>query len=448
MKNIVRLCLLQYGIGLVIHVAYLAILLGTNYDNMQLPVGDFSCNAWRGMDVLSYVVPAEHFVESGVFATGNGCDYHRTIGYPLFLAAMMKLFGGEWVLCTYLVQAVLLALIYPVLSVMTVLLFPGRERLPWSVFVFSVIGTAYWSYASQILTDGMFTMFFLTGVCCGMLSVVWGSWLLCLVEVLLVGYAAQVRPVLILFPFLNIFLLLLTGRQNQVPVGRRVIGIIAVSSMVSVIVCNGPSIRNYMNHGVFQPTDVLANSLGQYLGRQVLCANGQREQYSDLKDELKKLKEKHDLKGIIALQNRVGMEAVRNYPAASMKVLAYNTFWNLFEFHWQTVFHLWGKNWLSTDGAKVVRFVRSNDATVIGWAWVVVYLAVYSLFLWFLLGLVRARDWLFLVTIVLFLAPLLPASIAGQGSRMRLFAEGFVIMMAFSKAVILRSGKSESVICS
>jgi hypothetical protein len=87
----------QYFIGLAFNILFIIILLSSNtsYSNLQLPEGRYSENLWKATDVLTYVFPARKFLQYGFFGIGDSPDYHRTIGYPLFLAGSIKIFGKD-----------------------------------------------------------------------------------------------------------------------------------------------------------------------------------------------------------------------------------------------------------------------------------------------------------------------------------------------------------------
>ena len=85
---------IQYFIGLAINIIFLIILLSTDtsYRNLQIPEGNYQDNLWRASDVMTYVSPARNFINYNVFGHEKVPDFHRTIGYPLFLSAIMMLF--------------------------------------------------------------------------------------------------------------------------------------------------------------------------------------------------------------------------------------------------------------------------------------------------------------------------------------------------------------------
>ncbi len=115
-----RLLLIQYLIGVSLNLAFVLVLLssGSTWKNVQLPEGEYKDNIMRGQDIMTYVNPARNFLDFGVFGAGIDPDAYRTIGYPLFLSIMMRIFGKNWLEATFFVQAFIFALIYPSLSVL------------------------------------------------------------------------------------------------------------------------------------------------------------------------------------------------------------------------------------------------------------------------------------------------------------------------------------------
>src|SRR5215475_14172250 len=109
--------LIQYLIGVLINFLYIIILISdqTSYRNIQLPENEYSENLWQGGDVFSYIRPARNFVSYRIFGSGTVPDYHRTIGYPLFLATLMLIFGSHWLIFAFFAQAAIFALMYPLL---------------------------------------------------------------------------------------------------------------------------------------------------------------------------------------------------------------------------------------------------------------------------------------------------------------------------------------------
>lgn len=420
----------QFLIGMIANVAYVVILLITNYENVQLPVGDFQNNIWWGCDVMGYVQPAESFLRSGEFLRKGHPDFHRTVGYPFFLFLMMRIFGPRWLIPTYFIQAIVFAFAYPALTGIARILFPGKPKLSLAIFIFSLVSGAYFSYTAQILTDGLFAVCFITGLYFGLLSIARRSYAFLFLHLLFVGFAAQIRPMLSLYPLADMFFLVLIAVRNNEIALLNVKKMIAISFVVLAILCNGPSIRNYINYGIFLPADVLSNALSDYLAKPVLVNRGKAEYCDEMSKKFHSLAVSNNIRERIDMQNRFAFETLKAYPFITLALYSYNAFWNMFEFHWQNVLFYWRVNWLSDD--YYGRYKGSTAALFTAVPWVLAYGVIYVFFLRFLYQTFVAKDWILLSGLFFFVLPLFISFIAGQGARMRLYAEGVILMCAFS----------------
>ena len=418
----------QFAIGLLVHLLYVAVMLCANYDSLHIGGVDPARNHWWADDRAGYIRTARTFLDSGAFVRMGAPDYHRTVGYPLFLATMMSAGGAHWAVVTYLVQAVLLATVYPAITVIATILFPSR-RIAWPVFVFSLVSGCYFPYAAQMLTDGLFAACFVVGVCFGLLAVVRRNWWWLLAQCAAIGFAAQVRPSLITYPIVNAVLLAYVARRDKE--GRRDAGawkFVLVSTVMLTLLCNLPSIRNYVNYRVFLPTDILSNNCATYLAKQVLANQGGSAEYERMDAQFHELYLQGRLKERLKLQDRFAWNVFRAHPVVTAAIYSYNAFWNLFEMHWQNVFYFYRLCWLSDDACG--RFHRSPAVFLLAMPWVVVYSGMYLLFGRFLIGLLRRKEWLGCAAFVLFVSPLLATFVAGEGARMRLPVEGLIVVCA------------------
>jgi hypothetical protein len=151
----------QYLIGLSLNCLYLLILFSSDasYRNIQLPQDIYRENLWKGTDVLTYVGPPQNFLQYGIFGFGTSPDYRRTIGYPLFLSLLMVLFGTHWLIFAWLTQAALFALMYPLLSKISTLLFNGDNNAVIGSFLFFILSGTYIVRVPVIMTDTFFAVF-------------------------------------------------------------------------------------------------------------------------------------------------------------------------------------------------------------------------------------------------------------------------------------------------
>ena len=170
----------HYLVGLCVNLAFLGVLLvgDASYRNLQLPEGQYvnNKNDASRSDVMAYVGLARNYREHGVFGVGSEPTDYRVVGYPAFLAAMMVGFGEHWVLGAYLVQALLLAGIYPALLVIGKVLFRGRHHGLGAMLCFCLVSGTYFARTPIFTSDLLFTGCFLGGICFGMLAVARQSW--------------------------------------------------------------------------------------------------------------------------------------------------------------------------------------------------------------------------------------------------------------------------------
>jgi len=421
---------LQYLVGLVVNIVFVVILLSTDvsYRNLQLPEGEYQNNIWAGSDVMTYVRPARNYLNYGVFGRENVPDYHRTVGYPLYLALMMKLFGDSWHIWALFVQAILYASIYPALSKITQILFPEKPSLVVPAFCFFLISGAYFTRTPVLLTDLFFSVLFTIGVCFGLLSIVRQSWKYLFLHLIAIGYAAQVRPALILYPVVNVFVLWLVARRHGVSNRTRVKAMIVTSLAVLVLVCNAPSIRNYVHYVFFKPTDVFANGLFTYLGGRTMIDNGEQDAYEEMR---KNVYETDNVAQRITLMEKYAMQICKKYPVTIMKQLIIYAAGNCLHSHLLVIPKYLGYNWRARPGERAP---LKQSKLVFGLlvTWCVVYMLIWMFFLCYLLLLIKEREWLFLFTISMLVCYILiPTFVAGGGGRMRLPVEGIIVVCAF-----------------
>jgi hypothetical protein len=150
--------------------------MDVSYRNLQVPEGVYQDNTQKDTDCVGYIYPARNYLEYGVFGYGNVPDYCRTIGYPFFLAMMIKLFGSNWLVATFFVQAFFYASIYPVLTKIAGILFPDKPSLVIPIFCFSLVSGGYLAQVPILLTDTFFTILFTIGLYFGFLSIIRQSW--------------------------------------------------------------------------------------------------------------------------------------------------------------------------------------------------------------------------------------------------------------------------------
>ncbi len=422
--------IVQYLIGLALNLIFLIILLASNvsYRNLQIPEGEYSNNLWRGTDVMTYVEPARNFLDYRVFGDGHSPDYHRTIGYPLFLSVMMMLFGSRWLIAVLFVQAILFAFIYPAVSKIAVILFPNQKSIVRPVFIFSLLSGAYFATVPVILTDLFFAVLLVIGICFGLLSIINQSWKYLVLQVIFLGYAGQVRPTLIFYPIVNVFVLLSMAKRYGISGERRAKALIAVSSVLILLTCNLPSLRNYLNHGVFRPTDALESNLFNHFGKNVMTGRNDLDAYEAMRNEIE---EAHDLKEILALRRKYALHIYRKYPGTTLKYYIHNAIPVMGHTHLLNVAHFWGYHWEDETLSEDITLKESNLVLAIVLIWYLINLAIYTLFLSFLIRLTGSRNFLFLFTLLIYVSYFVfPSYLTGGGSRFRLTVEWLIVIFA------------------
>jgi hypothetical protein len=421
---------IQYLIGVLINLLYLVILITNqiSYQNIQVPENTYSENLWKGTDVLTYVQPARNFVNYRVFGDKTLPDYHRTIGYPLFLSILMMVLGDHWLIFTLFVQAIIFALMYPLLSMISHILFNTSNRHIIFVFLFFIFSGTYIVMVPMILTDTFFTVFFTLGLWLGFESIIKRSYMYLLLHVILMGYAAQVRPLLSLYPVINCLILEAVALKYGLARCPRTYQTIIASFILLLIICNLPSIRNYMNYHFPKPTDVSAAGLLDCLGQEVLIVVGKEDKYKEIQNFLQEVKDPNVRTN---LQEKLAIKIYKDYPLTTLKRMMHNAIGVLGRAHWPLVAHFWGYSFLDNFSPYHMNIKRSISVYLIEIFFNIVYLFILLLFLGSLVR-ISGQNIVFSLTIVLFIAYfLVPAFIVGSaGGRYRLPVEGLIVIMA------------------
>jgi hypothetical protein len=422
---------MQYLIGVLINLLYLVILISnqTSYQNIQVPENNYSENLWKGTDVSTYVEPARNFVTYRVFGYKYIPDHRRTIGYQLFLSILMMLFGSHWLITTFLVQGVIFALMYPLLSKISNVLFHASHRSIILAFLFFIFSGTYIAMVPMILTDTFFTVFFTIGLWLGIESIIKRSYMYFLLHILFIGYAAQVRPLLSLYPIINCLILVAIAIKYNIGIHTRIRNIIVASFILLLIVCNLPSIRNYINHGFPRPTDVGANSLFDFLGKEVLVAVGKSEEYKEVQ---KSFQEINDLNTKAYLQEKFVLRICQAYPLTALKIMTHKAVGILGRAHWPLVAQFWGYSFIDNFSPEHAHLKKSTIVSIIEIFFNIVYLCIYLLFFSSLIQIFRLENIVLPLAIVLFISYfLIPTfTIGTAGSRYRLPVEGLIVIMA------------------
>lgn len=392
--------------------------------SLRLPDREQILHPWYSGDTMTYVEPARAFLETGVFARDGQPDMHRSIGYPFFLAAMMRLFGSHWILAVFVVQTAVFASLFPPVTIIARLWFPEQSKVFKVTFVTLIVNGIGLAYVGQLLTDQLFAVCLVVGLALGLLAIVRSSWKFAILHVVVIGYAAQIRPVLGIYCFANLFFQWFTAKAWEKDKQKKVRLIIVSVALLIAVVGNGPAIRNFLNYGVFTPTDVLSDNLSRYLAGPVLIHVGKTAVYEE---RLRIFKQLGNIEKI-TIQKQFALETIKNYPGAALFVVGYHAVWNLFEPHWEYLL------WVFGHGFNLNSMFDHSGQLKSGLFWgipfFVTYLLIYFLFISSCLRMAHARNWLLLLGMFFFLMPLAASFINGQGARMRLFAEPVILVFA------------------
>lgn len=428
--------------GSVLNLAYTLLLCRheVSFSNLHAPAGENAGNVWRHSDVPSYVTPARSFLDEGAFLRQGSPDVHRTIGYPLFVALCMHAGGGHWNVLLWICQAFLFALIYAALLFICTRLFPETDRFKWWLLVLYAITGAGIAYSPVLLTDQMANVTLWVAFAAGIaaLSASSRSALLWTLHILALLYSANVRPTVILFPLA--FWLIAYGMRTRLQVvfpSPRTVMLILLVQFASV---QTPAFRNYLNHGIWMPTDIMAINLADYLAKSVLREEGEIANYEAARKgwDNRSLAEKQRARKTFAFS------VYRKYPVRTLRVLLVNTCINTLESHWMMTRNLFRQE-LRSD-------LRGWGAAPWGWrvfhgAWAVLHALFFLLAFGRLVAAVMRREWLLLGFVLCFSAPYIFSSTDAQGARFRLYMEGLILMLSLSFLARIRFSPQKAKFC-
>jgi len=409
-------------------ICFLALLVlalhPTSRVSLTVPDGAHLDNPFQGSDTMTYVVPAKTFLESGEFLRQGKPDIHRTIGYPFFIASMMFVFGKHWPAALLIIQVFFFAALFPATVLIREIWFAGQKKCTGIIMMLLFacgLGTAY---VGQMLTDQLFSTLFLLGFALGLLALVRGSWFLLVLHLVLLSFTAQLRPTLAIFWLAELLLMIYTAKLWNISIKGRAVQMITFSVLVLALTGNAPAIRNYINHGIFTPSDVFADGLSTYLARPVKISVGGQEEYTIIADSIANLDDQHKM----LAKKKFALETIEQYPIATIKRVSYHVYWNLFEPHWEYIAFVYNTGFSLNSMVDDKGNIKKK--LLFSLPFFIFYLIIYFFVFLALLRKIGEKEWCLLAGLIVLGASLAASFITGQGARMRLYIEPILVCFA------------------
>lgn len=415
-----KIYLIIFIAGVAVHLLYLLLLLE------KAPIDQLN---WSFGDTDSYVQPAKAFIENGTFAYKGVPDYRRTIGYPLFLAGVISIsnmVGIDWRLIGFLLQSMLFALVYPAIYFIGCNLFGLKTRSALGCVFFTIVSGAFISYVPVILSDAFFATVFIVGIACGVFvlnrqSVTWS-----LIYILIITFAANIRPMLALFPFSGVCMHF-AHVKHKIPLPNKLTySLIVVVFIFTLFGTQTPALRNYYHHRVFTPTEIGSINLFDYLAKNVLIHKGDNSRYEKVSDSLDTVQSHDKIEDRISIRKNNAFQVYLDYPFETFFFLGYYMILNSLETHWQNLFYLFKKTWYKNYSDGFVLWAPISFIIAI------IFIAIYGvIYFSALLSIFHLKKKpLMAISAFLFFIPYLFCATNYQGARFRLWMEPFVVMAA------------------
>lgn len=423
----------QYFIGLSINVVFLIVLYSssTSNDNLQIPKGVYQNNIWQCSDVNTYVDPAKNFIERGVFGKDKEPDHFRTIGYPALISFFISVFGQYWLIALQIFQAIIFALIYPLISSTVKLLFTDYEKgFEKTVFLLLCISGTYFTRSPAVLTDILFTLLFIGGFYCGLKSYISKNYNYLLLYLALITVAALVRPTLALMPLLNVIMGYFVAVKFNFALKRMIIRSLYVSLAIFVLT-NISTVRNYYNYGFASPSSVIGVNASHYLAKKILEKEGKLNEFSS---KMERIEAVNDISLKTSMRKELMVESVLKYPLTAINVLVTNTINVFLENNLlSAIAPYYGFQWKAYKNScfdfKTNRFLYFSSYFIM-----LLYAILWALFFLKLILLLREKDYsTFVLIVALFIMFIIPAVLTGDGGgRFRLPFEHILIIFGMS----------------
>ncbi len=406
---------------------------------MQIPEGRYKDNIWKGSDTYSYVKLARNYLQYGVVGEEETPASNRTVGYPIYLALIIKLLGKNWLITCFFFQAVLFAFIYPAFTKIIQLIFGDNRKLTIWTFLFLLLSGVYFSYVTVILTDTIFAVLLTIGIYFGMEAIIKKNWVYFLFHVLFIGFAGQIRPILFLYAIPNLFVLIAIAKKHNELNNKRVRLLILSSSILVLLICNLPTLRNYTNYGVITPATVLQNNLFQSHATKILMEEDQDSTINELYSQIDTTK---DLNKELNSKVNSAIEVYKEYPFLALKLFTINIAKMLIKNHITVFSNFWGYNWREKNPEFQAKLKKSNFIFTLTLIFALIYFMVYLLFGSLIIRLLILKKYFYLFSILIFILYfIIPAGFVSEDIRFRLPIEGFIIMFSLYELILLTEKK-------
>jgi hypothetical protein len=432
----------QYFTGLFINLVIILILTSSkvSYHNLQVPENNLQSNIWTNDDPYYYVILAKNYLGNGVVGEGGVPTAARTVGYPLYLAIMITIFGNNWQFKLFFLQAIIFAFIYPVFTTIIKLIFSdNRQLVIWS-FLFMLLSGMYTTWTTVLMPDMLFTLILSCGICFAILAIKHQSWIYLAVHVILIGLSAQLKPILFLYFFPEVLILVALAKKYGVMKLKKIRLIILSSTLLIFILCNLPTLRNYINYGILSPSTVMENNLFYSHTTRILSKDNNSKTIDSLYSRMDTIQVLRDK---LHSEIQYFIKTIFQHPCIAIEIFVENIFKTMFNNYYYNFSHYWGSNIGS------VRFDFHKDLLkkmdLIFYVSVIfsfIYLVIYIMFIYFCVRLIKNSKYLFLFTILIFMLYfLVPSGFVWGALRFRLPIEGFIIIFSLYQLQQLLIGK-------
>ncbi|MBC6410162.1 MAG: hypothetical protein GDA42_06850 [Ekhidna sp.] len=228
-------------IGLVVHVVYVIIICSTGsrlsvfLQNGQLIEEKL---LMYYPDTMTYVDSADNFSKYGVFGKENKPSYHRTIGYPFIIYFFKITLGQYWYHGLLIFQILIGTLVYPVAYGIGIAIFPNkRKTIFYSIITLILLG-GYFTKSMYVLTDLTCASFLLLGMYLSIISITTKKNYLMICSIIILSFAALIRPNLILYLIVHFLLLLYVAKEYNLWTQIKTKRVIWASSIILLLMCN------------------------------------------------------------------------------------------------------------------------------------------------------------------------------------------------------------------